>query len=70
MRMQHMAHRAHTAEPLSLGKLLKEVDELVFVVERLDLRVVGGEESIRQELKAKLTQARQRLAETIIQRAV
>ena len=68
--MQHTSHTPHVTEPLSLGKLLKEVDGLLFLVQRLDPRVVGGEESTRQELEAKLTQARQRLAETIVQRAV
>ena len=57
-----------TAEPLSLGRLLREIDELVFVVQRLDPRAVGDEEATRQELVRKLTTARAELAERIIQR--
>jgi hypothetical protein len=48
----------HTAEPLSLGKLLKEVDGLVFLVQRLDGRMVGAEQSTREEIEAKLLQVR------------
>ena len=58
----------HSAEPLSLGKLLKEVDGLVFLVQRLDGRVGGAEQSTRDEIEAKLLQARHQLAEIIIQR--
>jgi hypothetical protein len=58
----------HTATPLSLGKILKEVDGLVFLVQRLDSRVVGVEQSVREEIEAKLLQARHQLAEIIIQR--
>ena len=57
------------AEPLSLGRLLREIDELLFVVQRLDLCAVGDEEDTRQELERKLKDARAQLAERIIQRA-
>ena len=59
----------HTAQPLSLGKLLKEVDGLIFLVQRLDGRVVAAEQSTREQIEAKLLQARHQLAEIIIQRA-
>ncbi len=58
----------HTAQPLSLAKLLKEVDGLIFLVQRLDGRVVAAEQSTREEIEAKLLQARHQLAEIIIQR--
>jgi hypothetical protein len=48
----------------------KEVDELLFLIERLDRRTVGDEESIREELVVKLTEVRQLLAELIIQRTL
>jgi hypothetical protein len=46
----------------------KEVDELLFVIERLDRRTVTDQESIRDGLVVKLTRASQLLAEMIIQR--
>jgi hypothetical protein len=46
----------------------KEVDELLFLIERLDDRTVSDEKCIRAELAMKLTQARQLLAELIVQR--
>ena len=58
----------HTDEPISLTHLRKEVDELLLLIQRLDRRVVDDERSIRQELEAKLTEARHQLADLIIQR--
>ena len=58
----------HISDPLSLVSLLKDVDGLRFVVERLDSRTVGTEESTRAEISVKLAQAHERLAEVIIQR--
>ena len=57
-----------TAEPLSLAGIRKEVDELLFLIQRLDRRVVHDEAGIQQELEAKLTDARRQLADLIIQR--
>jgi hypothetical protein len=57
-------------EPLSLAMILKEVEELLFLIQRLDRAVVGDEEGTRLELEARITLARQRLAEIIIQRSV
>lgn len=62
--------RTRTPEALSLGKLLKEIDELLYVVQRLNHRAVGEEEATRQELEGKLTEARRQLAERIIQRTL
>jgi hypothetical protein len=56
-------------QPLSLGKILKEVDELLFLIEKLDRRSVGSEVDTRQALEAKLVQIRQKLADLIIQRS-
>ena len=58
----------HTNEPLSLTDIRKEVDELLFLIQRLDRRLVDDERGIHQELEAKLTEARHQLADLIIQR--
>jgi hypothetical protein len=57
-------------EPASLAIIRKEVEELLFLIERLDRGTVSNEESIRNELAVKLTQARQLLADLIIQRTL
>jgi hypothetical protein len=56
-------------EPLSLGKILKEVDELLFLIQKLDRRSIESEVDTRQALEAKLVQIRQKLADLIIQRS-
>jgi hypothetical protein len=56
-------------EPLSLGKILKEVEELLFLIQQLDRRAVGSEKEIRRSLEAKLVQIREKLADLIIQRS-
>ena len=60
----------HDEDPLSLAALLKDVDELLLLIQKLDRRVVGSEIEIRRLLEAKLVQARERLADLIIQRSV
>ena len=60
----------HIVEPLSLTEIRKEVDELLFLIQRLDRRVVNGEAGVRQELEVKLVEARHQLGDLIIQRTV
>ena len=56
-------------DALSLGKILREVDELLFLVQRLDRRTVGSEVDVRWAIEAKLAQVRHQLADLIIQRS-
>jgi hypothetical protein len=55
-------------EPLSLAAILRELDELLFVVQKLDSIAIGDDQSVRDELGVKIVEARGLLAEIIIQR--
>ena len=55
-------------EPLSLADVLTEVNELLFLIERLNTRMVGNDVEIRRAIELKLRQARGRLAELLVER--
>ena len=53
-------------EPLSLADVLTEVNDLLFLIERLNTRMVGNDVEIRRAIELKLRQARGRLADLLI----
>lgn len=55
-------------EPLSLADVLTEVNDLLFLIERLNTRMVGNDVEIRRAIELKLRQARGRLADLLIER--
>ena len=55
-------------EPLSLADVLTEVNDLLFLIERLNTRMVGNDVEIRRAIELKLRQARGRLADLLVER--
>lgn len=55
-------------EPLSLADVLTEVNDLLFLIERLHTRMVGNDVEIRRAIELKLRQARGRLADLLVER--
>lgn len=55
-------------EPLSLADVLTEVNDLLFLIERLHTRMVGNDVEIRRAIELKLRLARGRLADLLIER--